>query len=149
MLTKSLIICGFPVQAPLRFTAQHPCTENEAATLNALLHKEIVSKVKSLIEKGELAEGQIQAKFTELALAYEFTKQIKLGPDPVRKEAQKIARPMLEKALAKRGTDISQFTEDKLAPLYDQVFAKRPDIIEEAQRRILAIKDFASTALQD
>jgi hypothetical protein len=149
MQTKSLTICGFNLLAPLRYTPGEPLGENEASTLNSLLHKDVAGKVKVLIEKGEVAEGDIQAKFNELASAFQFTKQIRLGPDPVRKEAQKIARPLLEKALAKRGTDISQFSEDKLAPLFDQIFAKRPDIIEEAQRRILAIKDFASSALAD
>lgn len=154
-MTKAVIISGHSFLAPLRFSEGHVLTANEAAALNAQLHREVGSKIKSQIEKHEKEHGALTAEhvaklqqvFHETALAHTFVSKSNNSFDPVQREAFKILRPMVLKLLDKKNIDPKTLPEGRMEELMLQALTKRPDVEAEAKRRASAIKELAADTI--
>lgn len=156
--TQEVTIQGVVFAAPAPYSAGHEINEAEAKTLNQVLGENLrnnfANNVKTEKEKGELTEETIQAlraAFAEYAAKYEFSgkRQARAPVDPVEREAQKIAKQTITAALTQKGHKVKDLKEGQLDELVSQLLSKRPEIREEARRRISASQAIAAEALGD
>lgn len=149
---KPITIAGVTFQAPLRFGAGHSLSDSEAAALNSLLHREVGAKIKGQIEKVQKAGEEIdvqalQSVLLDLAASHDFTVKSVNSFDPIQREAFKILRPLLMNGLKKKGIDVKSISPEKIEELLHTLLLKKPDVYQEAKRRVRAIKDFAATTI--
>lgn len=160
--TTSITIQGHTFEAPARYAEGHTLNANEANTLNQTLAENLrnnfASRVKKAIEASEAEGGPeldleaLRAEFAEYAETYEFNgKRTARAPvDPVEKEATKIAGQMVAEALRARNIDVKATRESgKFDELVANLLEKKPEIREEAKRRIEATQSVADDVLGD
>ncbi|PYS90935.1 MAG: hypothetical protein DMF62_03785 [Acidobacteria bacterium] len=149
---------GLLFNAPAPYKTGHVLTENEANTLNQTfaenLRNNFAKKVKSAKEAaqknggefpgdGEAAPDDLQQEFSSYANDYEFGTRAASGAgeaglprDPVEREAHVMARDLIRQHAKSKG--YGKLDAEQIAGLVPGILAKRPEIREEAQRRISA-----------
>jgi hypothetical protein len=150
---------GLLFNAPAPYKAGHTLNENEANTLNQTfaenLRNNFAKKVKSAKEAaqknggefpgdGEAAPDDLQQEFSSYANDYEFGTRAASGTggeaglprDPVEREAHIMARDLIRQHAKSKG--YGKLDAEQIAGLVPGILAKRPEIRQEAQRRISA-----------
>jgi len=148
----------FPVSP--RYAEGHPLTAQEAAVLNQTLYENLRNNFASHIRKtveesakaaGVEAEGHtlsedevsiLQAKFAEYAQAYTFAapRAGRTPVDPLQREMRAIAKERILAALAAKNVSVKSLPEGKMDEFIATAIERRPEIREEAQRRLDARK---------
>lgn len=153
-----------------RYSAGHVLSQDEALVLNQTLGENLrnnfatnIRKTLDVIEAEakaagteprSLMEAEVSA-FTDAFAAYQASYIFKAprqgaGPvDPIEGEMRKIAKALVVAALATRNIKPSTLPEGKMDELIKGVMAKRPEVREEAVRRVEAIKGASSDILGD
>ena len=148
---------GLIFNAPAPYKAGHVLTDNEANTLNQTfaenLRNNFAKKVKQAKEEaqknggefpadGEAAPEALQTDFTTYASDYEFGTRAAGGGgesalprDPTEREAFIMARDLIRQHAKSKGIKLDA---EQIAGLVPGILSKRPEIREEAQRRIAA-----------
>lgn len=150
----SLTIQGLTFSVEPRYSEGHVLSEVEANVLNQTLAENLrnnfAAHIKRKKEAGEeLDNAALQSEFADYAAEYVFNgkRTARVVVDPVDREARKMASQCIREALRKRGMDPKTLEEGKMDEMVDGLLAKRPEIREEAQRRINAAKNVAADAL--
>jgi hypothetical protein len=148
---------GLIFNAPAPYKAGHTLDDNEASTLNQTfaenLRNNFAKKVKAAKEEaaknggefpadGEAAPDDLQTEFTTYASDYKFGTRAAGGGgesalprDPVEREAYIMARDLIRAHAKSKGIKVDA---EQIAGLIPGILAKRPEIREEAQRRVSA-----------
>lgn len=172
---NSILIQGvmFPVKAP--YAEGHPLTAGEASQLNQVLAENLrnnfAGKVKdakaaAYVEaNGGKAEDvtdaqlkgvtlddavieSLRAEFTEYAETYEFG--VRRGGrimDPVEREINRMAEEAVKAAIKGKGIKLSSVADDKFDELVRGFIEAKPELREEAERRVRAAQDAAGIDL--
>lgn len=153
----ALTICGVVFDLDLPYSAGHKITSSEANALNNLLIADVSKKMKSLITKaqnafpgGELSDevkNDLILKMQHFMSTHTFSTQLPLALDPVQKIAYEIAKPLIINALKGQGIDPKTVDSEKMEQFLQILISKRPDILEEAKRRVEVLSSIAQTAL--
>jgi len=160
---QQILIQKLPFTLPDSFGAEyvagHVLTANEAIALRQAkidnLRNAWAPKVKKAkdFHPGELpaeAVAKLQQEFHDYALSYEFSVR---GPrqvqDPVGHEAAKMAKGIIMAKLKEQGYDSKTLAEGQLDSMVEALLAKRPEIRQEAQRRVDQLKAVSEMALGD
>ena len=164
MSTREISISGLPITVPQPYSEGHSLSAAEAYVLNQTYAENIRNNSTALIKK-HLADHKVEkvealphdaiadlkGKIHAYASDYEFSGTGRGGPrasiDPVAREAHKMAGDMVRTALRGKGVDLKTLPEGRLEELISGVLLKRPDITEEAQRRVDASKAIAGDLL--
>jgi hypothetical protein len=153
---------GFECAAP--YAEGHVLTGPEASVLNQTRAENlrnnfasvIKGKLKALSEeeppRSELTEDEIadlREQFASYENEYEFQgKRTSRAPiDPVKREANKMAKDAINAALRERNINPKDLVAGKMEELISQYLAKNPDVLEEAKRRVENVKQAANAAL--
>lgn len=143
----------FDFGAP-RYAAGHACTENEANALNQVrlenIRNNTASKIKAAAEKASVAPADVnldadlgdgttlRSLISAYADNYEFgLRSVRTSEpvDPVEKEAIKLAKDTVRKALATKKVKVKDLPEGKFDEMVE-AYAAREDVIKEAKRRV-------------
>lgn len=156
---QSLTIQGIDFPFKPRYTTGHVLTENEASVLNQTLAENLRNNFAKRVATAKEAEGEdlsedtlerLGTEFAEYADKYQFGKRQAAAPrttDPIAREAHKIAKAKITEALRARDIDIKSLPEGKMEEFIKSVLEKKPEIREEAKRRVEAAKSIAAGAL--
>ena len=156
----STTIQGITFSHAARYVAGHvTLTEGEAKALNQTLSENLrnnfAGKVKKAIDThavdGLLPSeivAELEKEFAEFEETYEFSVRTqRASVDPVHKEAHKLAKEMVMGVLRAKKIDVKSLAEGKLDEFIARVLASKPEITEEARRRIHAVKSVAASAI--
>lgn len=132
----------------------HVLTALEAEKLNHVLADNIrtslIAKIKRAAEEGKIDAAALSAEFQAYADAYSFTARApKAGPDPVAKEANKIAKEQVLAAIRKKGGNPADYSAEQISEYVAKVLQHKPEIREEAERRINSTRQIAGDLLSD
>ena len=161
MSHRELIVSGHTFSVPVPYAEGHTINAAEAHTLNQTRIENVRNNLnarfaKAIKEHGEtipeehlsvlLAEGQAYAH------EYTFSGASRLGPranlNPVEAAAHKIAKELISAHLRQKKIVVKDLPEGKLEELIKSLLEKRPDITEEAQRRVDAAKSLGTQLLE-
>jgi hypothetical protein len=146
----------------LRYAEGHQLTEHEALALNKFLHDSAKSGFRASVTKAiELAkkEGRealteqevsdLQSELLETLSTYDFKtlRKPRESVPPVIKEARKLIKPLVLNFLKTKGVDPDSLGDERMEKLLDQALEKRPDVMNEAKRRVEAIKSLGDEIL--
>lgn len=155
----------FPVSP--RYSEGHPLTAQEAAVLNQTLYENLrnnfATHIRKSVEESAKAAGvehdthtlsedevsTLQAKFVEYAAAYTFAapRAGRTPVDPLQREMRAIAKERILAALAAKNVSVKSLPEGKMDEFIATAIANRPEIKDEAQRRLDARKAAADDIL--
>lgn len=132
----------------------HVLTAVEADKFNNVfadsIRTAIMAKLKKWAEEAGFDAAAASAHFQTYADNYEFsTRSAKESVDPVEKEAHKIAKQQVLAAIRNKGGDPKNYTADQIADFVVKVLAHKPEIREEAARRIESSRAIAGDLLGD
>lgn len=159
---QTLTIQGHQFSAPAPYSAGDVLTDNEAKVMNQVLGENLRNNFASNVRKakesagvgadGELdtaALAALQDEFNLYAEKYEFAgaRAPRAPVNPVGREAHKIARECVVKALQGKGYKLKDLQEGQMDELIEQTIAANAWIGEEAARRLSASKSVALDAL--
>ena len=161
---KTLTIQGLQFVAPARYAEGHVLTLSEARQLQQTYHEALrnnfASQVKKALKEADAEEtsalsesaiDDLTSRFATYAEEFEFAQRsgvTRTPVDPIEREAIKIAKPLILDALKKKNIDPKSLEEGVLDQLIASAIAKRPDITEEATRRVTAAKNLAAMAIE-
>ena len=170
--TSTIKIQGIYVDVKAPYAEGHVLTAPEAQALNQTRAENVRNNAASRVRKAreelnkllkELGEPELDEK-AELPNevlekliqdiqtydeSYTFASRGTRQPiDPVAREAHKIAAASIRAALSAKGIDLKTLPEGKLEELVQSLLAKRPEITEEAARRIAAAKAVGEETLK-
>lgn len=158
---SEITIGGATFSAPEPYTEGHTLTENEASAFNQLLHENLrnnfASKVKAALEAVNGAVDQLdmeglQSAFDEYAAGYEFGARrtgTRVSVDPVLREASKMAKDLIRKALKQQKIAEKDLPEGKMDELISQTLERRPAIMDLAREKVESAKKLASLGVAD
>jgi len=159
--TKGQItIQGIIFDTPSPYAEGHAINAAEAATLNQVLSENLRNNFSGTVKKAlEQAEKDgssvdvagLQAAFVDYATNYEFhgKRPQRAALDPVSRQAEKLAKDAILAAMRKNKIDTKSLAEGKMEELVEQLLAKKPEIREEAARRVEAAKAVAIEGLEE
>lgn len=126
-------------------------SEAEASKLNQVYADSIRSALVAKIKKADSNGTEISpAEFQNFADAYSFTiKTPRASADPVAKEATKIAKEQIFATIRKKGGNPADYTAEQIAEYVAKVLHHKPEIREEAVRRVESAKKLAGNLLSD
>lgn len=150
-----------------RYAAGHVLTAEEALVLDQTLAENLrnnfASKIRAKSEEIAKAtpEGEAPRSFTEeerTALQNEFqayassyvfrAPRAGSGPvDPIERTARKMAKELVMTALAAKNIKHTSLPEGKMEEFITAVLSRKPEIMDEAQRRVEAAKAGAADLL--
>lgn len=149
MPTITIAGCEFTLER--EYTGGCILTPPEAAALQIAytegLRNNFAPRVRAGLKKG-LSAADLQADFTAYAAAYDFAPR-KRGPkvkpkaDPAEKEALRLAVDKIKSQCRQNGLDARTATKDWLTARAQELVAKDPFYLTEAQRRLTALRDAA------
>ncbi len=145
---------GVNVSVAQPYAEGHVLSALEAEKLNHVLADSIrtslMAKIKRIAEEGEVNADVISADFQAYADAYSFTVRApKAATDPVAKEANKIAKEQVFAAIRRKGGNPSDYTAEQVSEYVAKVLQHKPEIREEAERRINSSRQIAGDLLSD
>lgn len=157
----------FPVTA--RYAEGHVLTAQEALTLNQTLFENLrnnfAAHIRKAVEAKAKAEGtpegespspftadelnDLQVKFAEYAASYTFSapRATRAPVDPVEREMRAIAKERVVAALTAKNISQKALPEGKMDEYITSLIERRPEIREEAERRVAARKEIAADIL--
>lgn len=143
----------FPVSMP--YGAGHQCSEAEAEVLNQTrlenLRNNFAGKVKKAKAQGLTPESEaaLREEFLRYERLYTFAARVGAAPQlsASQREAHKIAKGMVHEALRAKGHDPKTIPHAKMQEMVHALIARRPDITEEAERRIARARELTIEAL--
>ena len=126
----------------------------EADKLNHVLadnvRTSLVAKIKKAVEAGNVDAAALSKEFQAYADAYSFTVRApKAAADPVAKEANKIAKEQVLAAIRRKGGNPADYTAEQLSEYIAKVIQHKPEIMEEAERRVNSSRQIAGDLLSD
>lgn len=132
----------------------HVLTAVEAEKLNHVLadsiRTAIMAKLKRMAETEGFDAATASAEFQSYADSYSFTiRSAKEPADPVEKEAHKLAKQQVLAAIRNRGGNPKDYSEEQISEYVAKVLAHKPEIREEAARRIESARNMAGDLLGD
>lgn len=156
---QNVKIQGVEFVAPAPYEEGHTLNTAEAAVLNQTLAENLRNNFAAQVKAAKEQHGEnlpdsvlaeLQVAFSKYADDYEFHgRRVSRAPvDPVRKEALKMARAIVMGALRANKIDTKSLPEGKVEELVEAVLAKKPEIMDEAKRRVESAKSIASDALE-
>jgi len=127
-------------------------TAAEAEKLNQVfadsIRTSLMSKLKKLDDKEDHAK--VEKMFQQFADNYAFSiRTPKNAADPVAKEANKIAKEQVFAAIRKKGGNPADYSAEQIAEYVTKVLQHKPEIREEAARRIDSSRKIAGDLLDD
>jgi hypothetical protein len=162
--TQTITIQGLSFTIPSPYSEGHVLTANEAIELNRVFGENVrnnqsqlvkAAKDKALADAKTAAEADgaeapteaelsadtisdLAAKIGEYAGTYTFQgkRTVRAPADPVEAETHKLAKEMITAALRQQGYDLKKITSEVMEGYVTGLIAKRPDIKDEAQRRV-------------
>lgn len=145
---------GVNVNVAQPYAEGHVLTALEAEKLNHVLADNIrtslVAKIKRAVEEGNADAATLSKKFQAYADAYSFTVRApKAAVDPVAKEANKIAKEQVLAAIRRKGGNPSDYSAEQLSEYVAKVLQHKPEILEEAERRVNSSRQIAGDLLSD
>ena len=128
-------------------------TSAEAAKLNQVLADSIRSALSAKLKKLDnysVDHAEVESSFQAFADAYAFSeKSAKAGIDPILKEANKIAKEQVFAAIRKKGGNPADYSSEQIADYVAKVLQHKPEIKQEAQRRLESSRKIAGDLLDD
>lgn len=145
---------GVNVNVAQPYTEGHVLTSLEAEKLNHVLADNIrtslIAKIKRAAEEGSVDADALSKEFQAYADAYSFTVRApKAAVDPVAKEANKIAKEQVLAAIRRKGGNPSDYSAEQLSEYVAKVLQHKPEIREEAERRVNSSRQIAGDLLSD
>lgn len=145
---------GVNVSVDQPYAEGHVLTALEAEKLNHVLadniRTSIIAKLKRLAESGDIDAAAASAEFQSYADAYEFAVRTpKASADPIAKEANKIAKEQVFAAIRRKGGNPSDYSAEQIAEYVGKVLQHKPEIRDEAARRIESSRKMAGDLLSD
>jgi hypothetical protein len=150
---------GLSVNVAQPYADGHVLTAIEADKLNHVLADSVrtalTAKVKRLAgqaeEAGHAFDPSILAdEFQTYADSYSFVvRQPRVAADPVLKEANKIAKEQVLAAIRKKGGNPSDYSAEQIAEYIAKVIQHKPEIMEEAARRVDSSRKMAGDLLSE
>jgi len=127
-------------------------TAAEAEKLNQVfadsIRTSLMSKLKKLDDKED--HSKVEKMFQQFADNYAFSiRTPKNAADPVAKEANKIAKEQVFAAIRKKGGNPADYSAEQIAEYVTKVLEHKPEIREEAARRIDSSRKIAGDLLDD
>lgn len=166
----ALKIQGIAFAFTPRYSEGHVLTEEEAKVLNQTLGENLRNNfatrirakeaeiAKAAAANSEPARGftaeeiaQFKADFAAYEAEYTFrAPRVGSGPaDPVQREANRIAKSIVLAALSARKIEVKSLGEGKMDELVARVIATKPEVMDEARRRVAAIQEAGDDILGD
>lgn len=165
--TQKIKISGVIFSAPAPFQKGHVLTSEEAGVLNQTFSENLRNNFSKTVDKAKEATGKAEDGTTALplsqaaldALASEFAtyaSNYKFGTrrvgtfapvDPVEREARRIAKQAIESKLREQSKD--KPAKDVMEQWITTLLSKRPDMTEEARKRVAAIAEAANFSLDE
>jgi len=145
---------GVNVNVAQPYTEGHVLSALEAEKLNHVfadnIRTSLIAKIKRLADEGEINADALSTDFQAYADAYSFTVRApKTSTDPVAKEANKIAKEQVFAAIRRKGGNPSDYTAEQISEYVAKVLQHKPEIREEAERRINSSRKIAGDLLSD
>lgn len=130
----------------------HVLTAAEASKFNNVFADSIRTAIMAKLKKLAGAEGfdpaKASADFQAYADGYGFSsRSAKESTNPVEKEAHKMAKQQVLAAIRSRGGDPKDYSVAQIADYIAKVLEHKPEIREEAARRIESARNLASDVL--
>ena len=155
----TISVHGITVPVSRPYAEGHACTSAEAIALNQMRTENLRNNFAARVRKAlpdsaalsiELVET-LRSEFTAYEASYSFAAKRAAKPkvDAVTRESHKIAKGVILEALRKANTDPKTLTAERMEQLVLALLAKRPDLAEEAERRIAATRASAEVAFED
>lgn len=138
------------VQQP--YAEGHVLTQLEAEKLNHIFADNIRTSLMSKLKRADdgISADDLQTEFQAYADAYSFApRSTKTTADPVAKEANKIAKEQVFSAIRKKGGNPADYTSEQIADYVAKVLEHKPEIRQEAARRIESSRKLAGDLLAD
>lgn len=163
----TVTIQGLEFTTSMPYSPGHVLTEHEASALNQTrsenLRNNFASRVKKALEDlqkanperadlttADLDLGALATEFAAYEASYSFAQRhVRAPSDPVEHEAQKLGKARILAALRERKIDIKSVTTDAMTGYVAALLAKRPEIREEAKRRVDAARSIGASVLDD
>lgn len=142
---------GVTVNVSQPYAEGHVLSALEAEKLNHVLADNIRTSLMSKLKRLEDVDAEkVGAEFQSYADSYSFVvRSPKSTVDPITKEAMKIAKEQVLAAIRSKGGDPKDYPAEKIAEYVSLVLQKKPEIREEAARRIASSREMASDLLPD
>jgi hypothetical protein len=145
---------GVNVNVAQPYSEGHVLTSVEAEKLNHVfadnIRTSLIAKIKRQAEEGSLDADAASTDYQAFADAYSFSVRApKASADPVAKEANKIAKEQVFAAIRRKGGNPSDYTAEQIAEYVAKVLQHKPEIREEAERRINSSRKIAGDLLSD
>jgi hypothetical protein len=159
-MSKPLYLApSFSTSIEQPYAAGQLLDEIGAHVLNTALYDNIKNnlrnKASKIKEAWEKANGGAEwpgltpeqdAEFKTFAAGYSLAIRASAPTDPIEAEAHRIAKTLVEDRIRAKGASPSHYKE-KMPEFIKGVLEKRPDIFEEARRRVEARKEVLSETL--
>ena len=145
---------GLSVTVAQPYAEGHVMSALEAEKLNHVLADNIrtslTAKLKRLAEAEGFDPAALADEFQTYADSYEFSiRSPRAAVDPIEKEANKIAKEQVLAAIRKKGGNPADYSAEQIAEYVAKVREHKPEIREEAQRRIESARQMAGDLLSD
>ena len=145
---------GVNVSVDQPYTEGHVLSAIEAEKLNHVLadniRTSIIAKLKRLAEAGDIDAASASEEFQNYADSYSFVVRApKASADPIAKEANKIAKEQVFAAIRRKGGNPSDYSAEQIAEYVAKVISHKPEIMEEAARRVNSSRQLAGELLDD
>ena len=131
-------------------------TAAEAEKLNQVfadsIRTSLMSKLKKLkkLDNDSVDHAEVEHQFQQFANNYAFSiRTPKNAADPVAKEAHKIAKEQVFASIRKKGGNPADYSAEQIAEYVTKVLQHKPEIMEEATRRIESSRKIAGDLLDD
>lgn len=152
MTTRALKLPhGITVNVSQPYAEGHVLSAVEADKLNRVLADSVRSAIMAKLKNVSDADASgLSDEFQHYADAYSFSVRApKASADPVAKEANKIAKEQVFAAIRKKGGTPSDYSAEQIAEYVSKVIAHKPEIMEEAARRVNSSRQLAGELLDD
>ena len=132
----------------------HVLSALEADKLNHVfadnIRTSLIAKIKRVAEDKSVDVSALSDEFQGFADAYTFTVRApRTAVDPVTKEAHKIAKEQVLAAIRRKGGNPADYTAEQLSEYIAKVIQHKPEIMEEAERRVNSSRQIAGDLLSD
>jgi len=153
----AVTVSGIIFEINLPYAVGHKISASEANALNYLYVNNILSQFKPLVTKAQRAAGKMDLsedvredlikKLQYMCENHKFVSRVATAMDPVQRMAFDMAKPLVINALKQQDIDLKTIDEEKMEKIILSLLEKRPDIIEEAKRRISALAAVAEKGI--
>lgn len=153
-MPTEVTIQGLTFSYEPRYFPGHTIDEGEAKALNQAMKENVrnnfAGKVKAF-QEGAVDEAIIRASFEEYIASYKFSDRVveRQSTNKVEQIHMKLVKEVAEAACRKNNTTFSALTPARQEAFLATIKAKKPELLEEAQRRFAQLQAISSDALED